>query len=197
MVPNMLAVNPSLPGQVGQGAPCAGQGQAGRAELRLRRQRQRGDLAASTSSSRPGQHRAHPVPRDRAGGDGPDRGPDPMMITGVPPLLQQVKAGKLRGWWWRAASGCRCCPMCRPSRKPGVPGFEASQWYGLLAPAGTPRPIVPADKGIARARAARRANGSRPKRQWPRHHARAVRRVHHRRIERWAPVVKAAGVKAD
>ena len=32
--------------------------------------------------------------------------------------------------------------MCRPRRRPALPGFEAVLYYGIAAPAGTPRPIV-------------------------------------------------------
>ena len=33
-------------------------------------------------------------------------------------------------------------PGVPPVAEAGVPGYEAMQWYGLLAPAGTPAPIV-------------------------------------------------------
>ena len=32
--------------------------------------------------------------------------------------------------------------MCRPSRRRGLPGYESTGWWGILAPAGTPAPIV-------------------------------------------------------
>ena len=35
-----------------------------------------------------------------------------------------------------------CCPMCRPSASSRAPGFEATVRYGVLAPIGTPRPII-------------------------------------------------------
>ena len=33
-------------------------------------------------------------------------------------------------------------PTCRPSIESGFPGFEATSWFALLAPAGTPQPII-------------------------------------------------------
>ncbi len=35
-----------------------------------------------------------------------------------------------------------CCRTCRPPHESGLPGFESVLHYGLLAPAGTPRPII-------------------------------------------------------
>ena len=35
-----------------------------------------------------------------------------------------------------------CCPMCRPLIEAGVRGYEATIWLGLMAPAGTPKPII-------------------------------------------------------
>ena len=53
-----------------------------------------------------------------------------------------VDAGRLRAL---AVSGPRhvaALPDVPPVAKAGVPGYEAMQWYGLLAPAGTPTPII-------------------------------------------------------
>ncbi len=42
----------------------------------------------------------------------------------------------------RATSASRCCPTCRPSAEAGLPGYEASVWWGLVAPAKTPPEVV-------------------------------------------------------
>lgn len=64
-----------------------------------------------------------------------------VMFAGAPPALPQINAGKLRAV---AVTG-----KDRLAELPGVPalaetlpGFEASVWYGLLAPASTPADIV-------------------------------------------------------
>ncbi len=41
-----------------------------------------------------------------------------------------------------APSAARCCRTCRRSRKPACPGYAANNWWGIFAPAGTPKPIV-------------------------------------------------------
>ena len=55
-------------------------------------------------------------------------------------LLPQIQAGKLR------ARGCQCCwpelPDVPTLREAGLDGFPTAVWYGLLAPAGTPAPVV-------------------------------------------------------
>ena len=66
----------------------------------------------------------------------------PIAFFTPPPSIAQVRAGRMRAI---AVSGARRSPML-----PGVPTvaescyptFEASTWYGLLAPAGTPRNVV-------------------------------------------------------
>ena len=41
-----------------------------------------------------------------------------------------------------ARRAIRCCPTCRRSPRPGLPGFELEAWVGLFAPAGTPPAVV-------------------------------------------------------
>ena len=67
------------------------------------------------------------------------------LFTGVPALLPHIKAGKLRAL---AVSSPRRLavlpdvPTVAESGVPGTRGFEADQWYGLVAPAGTPPAVV-------------------------------------------------------
>src|SRR5437762_2334877 len=62
--------------------------------------------------------------------------------AGTPPLMPHVKSGKLRvsavGTPQRLAS----LPDVPTVAEQGYPGFETSQWYGLMAPAKTPDAIV-------------------------------------------------------
>ena len=65
-----------------------------------------------------------------------------MMFSTLPSVLQQVRAGKLRGL---AVTGARRFPGAQdfPTMiEAGVAGFEVSGWSGLFAPAGTPRDAV-------------------------------------------------------
>jgi tripartite-type tricarboxylate transporter receptor subunit TctC len=65
-----------------------------------------------------------------------------LMITGLPPVLPHVKAGKLRILGVASAQRLRQFPEIPTIAESGVPGFEATQWYGILAPAATPKEIV-------------------------------------------------------
>jgi len=64
-----------------------------------------------------------------------------MIMTGVPAVQQHVKAGKLR-----ALGVSSLVPVASMSGVPTIattlPNFEAIQWYGIVAPAGTPPEIV-------------------------------------------------------
>jgi len=65
-----------------------------------------------------------------------------IAFLGIPTVLPHVKSGKLRVL---AVTGKRRSPELPgvPTvDEAGVPGYELSPWYGLLAPAGTPREVV-------------------------------------------------------
>ena len=65
-----------------------------------------------------------------------------IAFLGIPSVLPHVKSGKLRVL---AVTGQRRSPELPEVPtvdEAGVPGYEVSPWYGLLAPAGTPREIV-------------------------------------------------------
>ena len=54
----------------------------------------------------------------------------------------QVEAGKIRALGVSGPRRIDAMPGVPPVAEAGVPGYEAMQWYGLVAPARTPRPIV-------------------------------------------------------
>ena len=56
--------------------------------------------------------------------------------------LPHVKAGRLRTFGVTSAKRAASLPEAPTIAEAGVPGFEYSTWYGLLAPAATPRAIV-------------------------------------------------------
>jgi tripartite-type tricarboxylate transporter receptor subunit TctC len=65
-----------------------------------------------------------------------------MLFSNVSFTLPQVKAGKVRAL---AVSGTKRSPVAPelPTvAEAGVPGFELTSWYGVIAPAKTPKPIV-------------------------------------------------------
>jgi tripartite-type tricarboxylate transporter receptor subunit TctC len=65
-----------------------------------------------------------------------------LMFDNVPNVLPQVKAGKLRAL---AVSSKERSPFVKelPSvAEAGVPEFDVSVWFGVMAPAGTPQPVI-------------------------------------------------------
>jgi tripartite-type tricarboxylate transporter receptor subunit TctC len=62
--------------------------------------------------------------------------------AGTPPLLPHVKAGKLRVIAVGTPERIPVLPEVRTVAEQGFPGFETSQWYGILAPAKTPEAVV-------------------------------------------------------
>jgi tripartite-type tricarboxylate transporter receptor subunit TctC len=57
-------------------------------------------------------------------------------------LLPHVKAGKLKALAVSSPRRSPFAPDVPTVSEQGAPGFDAGAWLGLLAPAGTPRPIV-------------------------------------------------------
>lgn len=66
----------------------------------------------------------------------------PMMIDTMASVLPQVSAGKLRALGVSSLQRAAAAPTIPTIDEAGVPGYESGQWYGLLAPAGTPQDII-------------------------------------------------------
>lgn len=65
-----------------------------------------------------------------------------VVIDNIPPYLPHVQAGKIRGLAVTTAQRSAAAPNLPTMQEAGVAGYEAGSWFGLLAPAGTPRDIV-------------------------------------------------------
>ncbi|MEI6550218.1 MAG: tripartite tricarboxylate transporter substrate binding protein [Betaproteobacteria bacterium] len=63
-------------------------------------------------------------------------------FAGVPNAMAQVPAGRLKALAVTTAKRIPQLPDVPTMQEAGVPGYEASVWLGLLAPAGTPKEIV-------------------------------------------------------
>jgi tripartite-type tricarboxylate transporter receptor subunit TctC len=124
----------------------------------------------------------------------------PLMFLPVHVAMAQVKGGRLIVL---AAAGDRrstLAPEVPTLAELGYPNVEADLWYGMLAPAGTPREIVVrvnADMTKALAlpevRTALAAQGMEVAPSSPEDMAALMRRD----AARWAGVVKQAGIKAE
>lgn len=66
----------------------------------------------------------------------------PVGILGAAPLIPHMKAGRLRGLVVTTAKRTPALPDVPTLAEVGVKGFTSSQWFGFLAPAGTPREVI-------------------------------------------------------
>ena len=62
----------------------------------------------------------------------------PSIISGIP----HVRSGRLRALGVTTAQRSPGAPDIPTIAEAGLPGYESAQWYGLLAPAGTPREVL-------------------------------------------------------
>jgi tripartite-type tricarboxylate transporter receptor subunit TctC len=123
-----------------------------------------------------------------------------IAFLGIPTVLPHIRSGKLRAL---ATTGKRRSPELPgvPTvEEAGVPGYELSPWYGLLAPAGTPRAVVARLSSevtrIVRAPEMREqlsAQGAEPTGGAPEEFAQTLRSD----AATWKKVVKEAGIRAD
>jgi tripartite-type tricarboxylate transporter receptor subunit TctC len=120
--------------------------------------------------------------------------------AGTPPLMPHVKAGKLRVIAVGTSKRLPTLPDVGTVAEQGYPGFETSQWYGLNAPARTPRATI--DRLAAEAAKAAKspavaerfaADDAQAVGSTPAEYAAYIKKEQ----ARWSKVVKAAGVKAD
>jgi len=65
-----------------------------------------------------------------------------LLFNTLGPVLPQIRSGRLRILGVSSAKRTAALPDAPTIAESGVPGYEASIWWGMLAPAGTPRAIV-------------------------------------------------------
>jgi tripartite-type tricarboxylate transporter receptor subunit TctC len=68
----------------------------------------------------------------------------PFMIVDLQPALQQIKEGKVRVLGVTTPKRVAAAPDIPTIAEAGLPGYELVAWQGVVAPAGTPRPVVDA-----------------------------------------------------
>ena len=124
----------------------------------------------------------------------------PVMTPAVPTALPYIRNARLRGLAVSGAQRSNAAPDIPTLAEAGVPGYEATQWFGLLAPAGTPRAIVDRlQRETARAlkdpavRDRLVADGADPVGSTPDEFAAYIRSE----MTKWAKVVKAVGLKPE
>jgi tripartite-type tricarboxylate transporter receptor subunit TctC len=126
-----------------------------------------------------------------------------MLLTGAPAVMPMVKAGKLVALAVSSPQripGAPELPTIAESGLPGFAGFEADQWYGIVAPAGTPEAIVRklnaqvnASLNSAEILARLQSEGATPTPFPPEVFGKLIEAE----IARWRPVVQRAGLKPN
>jgi tripartite-type tricarboxylate transporter receptor subunit TctC len=66
----------------------------------------------------------------------------PLGLIGLPPTLAHIRAGKLKVFAVTARTRSRSLPEVPTVEEAGLAGYETIQWFGPVAPAGTPKPVI-------------------------------------------------------
>ena len=123
-----------------------------------------------------------------------------VMFDNVPNVIGHVRAGKMKALAVTTAQRSALAPDVPTVAEAGVPGYELSVWFGVLAPAGTPRDII----GRLNAEIVKVLNSADVKDRFgkqgvevrtstPEQFGEFLRAE----VARWAKVVKDADIKAD
>ncbi len=123
-----------------------------------------------------------------------------IMFDAPPSLIAHVRSGKLRVLAAASVQRNRLLPEVPTFAELGHPKIAVSLWYGLLAPAGTPMPIIQKlNREVVKAldapevRERLLAQGAEPMPGTPEAFASFMQEE----MAKWAPVVKQAGIKLD
>jgi tripartite-type tricarboxylate transporter receptor subunit TctC len=65
-----------------------------------------------------------------------------MMFDSIPTMAQMIGAGRVKALGTTGKTRSAILPDVPTLSEAGVPGYEATMWIGVMAPAGTPQPIV-------------------------------------------------------
>jgi tripartite-type tricarboxylate transporter receptor subunit TctC len=121
-----------------------------------------------------------------------------MMFSPASAVVSQVEAGSLRALASAASKRPSILPNVPTMAEAGVPDFDTSIWFGLVAPAGTPRPVLDKLAGAVREAMATsevvtalRPQGMDPLSGGPDEFGRHIASE----IKRWGEVAQAAGLK--
>jgi tripartite-type tricarboxylate transporter receptor subunit TctC len=123
-----------------------------------------------------------------------------MMFDNIPSSLPHIKAGKLRALATTGAKRDPALPDLPTIAEAGVPGYESGVWFGIAAPAGTPKEIIGKLNAAAVQGARSPEFGKRMKdlgyNLIP-GSAEEMAAMLKAELARWAPIVKSTGAKID
>lgn len=199
--PNVLAVNPSVPAK-------------NLAELLALARAKPGGLNFGSTSQGGSPHMSGELLKSMAKVDIthiPYKGAGPMLIDliggqvqmgfdNLPSSIGHIRSGKIRAIAITTLKRFPGAPEIPTMNESGLPGYEVSAWFGLLAPAGTPRAVV--DSLYTNIAAILKQPevgkqlldlGAEPGGNTPEAYARQIAAD----VEKWKKVVAATGVKAE
>ena len=123
-----------------------------------------------------------------------------VMFDNIPNVIQHVRGGRMKALAVSGAKRSASAPDVPTVIEAGVPGYDVSVWFGLLAPAGTPRDIIlrlnaESQKIIATADVTDKfmKQGVEPRTGTPEQFGDLIKSE----VPRWAKVIKEAGIKVD
>ncbi|MBI2296612.1 MAG: tripartite tricarboxylate transporter substrate binding protein [Betaproteobacteria bacterium] len=123
-----------------------------------------------------------------------------MMFNLLPIVVPHVKSGRLRAIAVTASKRAPALPEVPTFAEAGIPDFEAGSWYGVLAPAGTPKEIIAKLSSeisrilsLADVRQRLAAEGAEPIGNTPEQFAEQIRRD----LARWAKIARDARVRVQ
>ena len=123
-----------------------------------------------------------------------------FMFVSPAVALPAIKSGRLRGLGVGGRTRFKSAPEYAPLHEAGVPGYEATQWIGMLAPAKTPKLIIDLLQRASVVALQRpefltqlSADGSEPVGSTPEQFAQNIKVE----LEKWRKVIKEAGIKVE
>jgi tripartite-type tricarboxylate transporter receptor subunit TctC len=124
----------------------------------------------------------------------------PLGFDTIPAAISNVRSGQLRGIAVADTKRSAALPDVPTAAESGLPGFEAVQYYGLVAPAGVPRPIIDRlNKGLRAALASEAFKqrlvdaGDDPAPSTPEDYAANINREE----GKWVALIKELGLKVE
>ena len=127
-------------------------------------------------------------------------GPIHLVVIGVPAAGPHIKSGRLRALAVVAPQRLAALPDVPTAAEASLANYEVTTWYGILAPAGTPRPIVMRLNGelvkimhSAEVKERLAGLGTDPVTTTPEEFAAYIKQE----IAKWGDVIRKAGLKAE
>jgi tripartite-type tricarboxylate transporter receptor subunit TctC len=123
-----------------------------------------------------------------------------MLFASFPSTIERIKDGSLKALAVTGTKRSPALPDVPTMEEAGYPGFVVTSWYGFMAPAGTPKPVI--DKLEAAAAAALKMDGVRKKIEATGQDVQSgdaafLAALIKEDIARWAKVIKDAGIPQE